>query len=162
MPAGPRTIARGPYCLPGDALHHHFPSSFFIHLPLKSGVLLSRLLLFAFHCYRARTNILPLLGADLRRALRRHPGARPSSVRQQRPPHHPLSGSLCSPLSLQIEDPFVKGGLEEPAGAPDSKPAAYGPRNQWRWSPTPPRIRVQILNRKGSESQTGSGIWSQP
>lgn len=154
MSAGPRTIARDPYCLPGDALHHHFPSSFFIHLPLKSGVLLSRLLLFAFHCYRARTNILPLLGADLRRAFHHHPGAQPSSVHQQQPPpptfaHIMLlwrSGSLCSPLSLQIEDPFVKGGLEEPAVAPDSKPADHGPTNQWCSSPAPPRIRVQILN----------------
>lgn len=50
---------------------------------------------------------------------------RPSAVA----PTHPLSGvtllwfsgSLCSPPPLQTQDPFVKGGLEEPDQAQDSK-----------------------------------------
>lgn len=162
MSAGPRTIARAPYCLPGDALHHHFPSSFFIHPPLKSGVLLSRLLLFAFHCYRARTNTLPLLGADLRRAFHRHPGAQPSSVHQQQPPPPTfahimllwLSGSLCSPLSLTLLSKVVWRNLL-PVDPQTS--GARVPRHPEQ-DPDPKSSTSQ----KRIEGQTGSGIWIHP
>lgn len=74
-------------CLPrSPALHHHFPSSFFV-VP-KSGVLLSSPLVFAFHCYRASANILLLWDGGL---------SREPSARSPEPSPHPSVSSALPP-----------------------------------------------------------------